>query len=235
MNEAPVAIVTAAGKGIGAGIARELHARGWRLALFSRSENATVLADELGALGVQGSVTDPGALEGLVKATMDRYGRIDGVVNNTGHPPKGPLMDLSDEDWHAGLDMVVLNTIRMARLVAPIMEKQGGGALVNVSTFAAFEPDPAFPISASLRAALAGFTKLFADHYAAKGIRMNNVLPGFMDSMPVTDAKIARTPLGRLGKVQEEMGATVAFLLSADSGFITGQNLRIDGGLTRSV
>ncbi len=234
MTDQPVAIVTASGKGIGAAVARELHVRGWRLALMSRSENAENLARELGATGMVGSVTDPDALAKLVTTTMDRYGRIDGVVNNTGHPPKGPLLDLSDDDWHAGLDMVVLNVVRMARLVSPIMEKQGGGAFVNISTFAAFEPDPLFPISSSLRAGLAGFTKLFADAYAERNIRMNNVLPGFIDNMPANDMKISRTPMRRLGKV-EEIAKTAAFLLSADAGFITGQNLCADGGLTRSI
>ncbi|MBL6929641.1 MAG: SDR family oxidoreductase [Rhodospirillales bacterium] len=234
MSEQPVAIVTAAGQGIGAAIARELHARGWRLVLMSRSENAENLARELDAAGLVGSVTDVGALAEVVACAMEKFGRIDGVVNNTGHPPKGPLMELTDDDWHAGLDMVVLNVVRMARLVSPIMEKQGGGAFVNISTFAAFEPDPLFPISSALRAGLGGFTKLFADGYAERNIRMNNILPGFIDNMPVTDAKLARTPMGRLGKV-EEIAKTAAFLLSSDAGFITGQNLRADGGLTRSI
>ncbi|MBC8158820.1 MAG: SDR family oxidoreductase [Rhodospirillales bacterium] len=234
MTDQPVAIVTASGQGIGAAIARELHARGWRLALMSRSENAENLARELGVVGLVGSVTDPGALAAVVALAMDSYGRIDGVVNNTGHPPKGPLLDLTDDDWHAGLDMVVLNVVRMARLVCPIMEKQGGGVFVNISTFAAFEPDPLFPISSSLRAGLAGFTKLFSDAYAERNIRMNNILPGFIDNMPVTDMKLERTPMRRLGRV-EEIAATAAFLLSPDSGFVTGQNLRADGGLTRSV
>ncbi|MBT3359294.1 MAG: SDR family oxidoreductase [Rhodospirillales bacterium] len=234
MTEQPVAIVTASGQGIGAAIARELHARGWRLALMSRSENAENLANELGAVGLVGSVTDPDALAEVVACAMDRYGRIDGVVNNTGHPPKGPLLDLTDDDWHAGLDMVVLNVVRMTRLVCPIMQEQGGGTFVNVSTFAAFEPDPLFPISSALRAGLAGFTKLFSDRYAEQNIRMNNVLPGFIDNMPVTDMKLERTPMRRLGRV-EEIAKTVAFLLSSDSGFITGQNLRADGGLTRSI
>ncbi|MBL6947022.1 MAG: SDR family oxidoreductase [Rhodospirillales bacterium] len=234
MTEQPVAIVTASGKGIGAGIARELHGRGWRLALMSPSGSAEALAEELGGAGLTGSVTDADALAELVRIARDRFGRIDGVVNNTGHPPKGPLLDLTDDDWHAGLDMVLLNVVRMARLVTPVMEAQGGGAFVNISTFAAFEPDLVFPISSSLRAGLAGFTKLFADSYAERNIRMNNILPGFIDNMPITDTKLARTPMRRLGKVGE-IAKTVAFLLSSDAGFITGQNLRADGGLTRSV
>ena len=183
---------------------------------------------------MQGSVTNSDDLQTLVDETMAKYGRIDAVVNNTGHPPKGKLLEISDEDWHAGLDMVMLNVVRMARIVTPILIEQGGGAIVNISTFAAFEPDPGFPVSASLRAALAGYTKLYSDEYASQGIRMNNVLPGFIDSYPETEAITSRIPQGRFGKVAE-IGQTVRFLLSDGAGYITGQNIRVDGGITRSV
>lgn len=233
MNE-QVAIVTAAGRGLGAAVAGELAACGYRLALMSNGGGAVALADQLGGIGMTGSVTEPADLERLVERTITEHGRIDAVVNNTGHPPKGPLLEISDDEWHAGLDMVVLNVIRMARLVTPIMVEQGSGSIVNVSTFAAFEPSPAFPVSASLRAALAGFTKLYADRYAAAGIRMNNVLPGFMDSYPESDDVLARIPQGRYAAVAE-VARTVRFMLSDDASYLTGQNLRVDGGLSRSV
>ncbi|WP_420643859.1 SDR family oxidoreductase [Candidatus Leptofilum sp.] len=228
------AIITAAGKGMGAAIARALATDGYHLALLSASGGAVALANELGGFGMNGSVTNPADLQTLVEKAMGRYGRIDAVVNNTGHPPKGKLLEIPDEDWHAGLDMVMLNVVRMARLVTPIMIAQGGGAIVNISTFAAFEPDASFPVSASLRAALAGFTKLYADEYASQGIRMNNVLPGYIDSYPESEAITQRIPLGRFGKVAE-IGQTVRFLLSDGAGYITGQNIRVDGGITRSV
>jgi NAD(P)-dependent dehydrogenase (short-subunit alcohol dehydrogenase family) len=228
------AIVTAAGGGIGAAVARELAADGYQLALMSRSEAVERLARELGGIAVRGSVTAAGDLERLVTACRERYGRIDAVVNHTGHPPKGALLEIPDRDWHAGLDMLVLNVVRICRLVTPVMVAQGGGAIVNVSTYAAFEPEPAYPVSASLRAALAGFTKLYADQYAKAGIRMNNVLPGFIDSLPQSEDNRLRVPAQRIGTVQE-MAKTIAFLLSDGAGYITGQNLRVDGGLTRHV
>ena len=101
-------------------------------------------------------------------------------------------------------------------------------------TYAVFEPEPTFPVSGTLRAALAAFTKLYADQYAAKGIRMNNVLPGFIDSLGETPERRQRIPMGRYGTVAE-IAKTVRFLLSSDAGYITGQNLRVDGGITRSV
>jgi NAD(P)-dependent dehydrogenase (short-subunit alcohol dehydrogenase family) len=230
----PVAIVTAASKGMGAAIARELHARGYQLALLARSDNLQEIAGETQALAVQGSVTEPSDLERLVGQTLDRYGRIDAVVNHTGHPPKGDLLAIPDADWHTGLDVVLMNVVRMARLVTPVMEKAGRGAIVNISTFAAFEPDADFPVSASLRAALGSFTKLYADRYAQVGIRMNNVLPGFIDSLPEKADRKARIPMGRYGTV-DEVAKTTAFLLSDDAGYITGQNILVDGGLVRGL
>lgn len=233
MSEGKVAIVTAAGRGMGAAIAVELKARGWRLALMSPSGAAEGLAHGLGAVGLTGSVTETKDLERLMDATMEAYGRIDAVVNNTGHPPKGPLLQIPDADWHAGLDLVLLNVVRMARLVTPQMEKQGSGAIVNISTYAAIEPSLAFPVSSSLRAALGAFAKLYADQYAKAGIRMNNLLPGFIDSYPEDPATTATIPAGRYGKVAE-IAKTTAFLVSDDASYLTGQNLRVDGGLTRS-
>ena len=234
MTPKKVAIITAAGRGIGAAIARELAANSYNVALMSNGGRAKTLAAELNGLGLTGSVTNPGDLEKLVKQTMDAYGRIDAVINNTGHPSKGPLLEISDEAWHLGLDMVLLNVVRMARLVTPVLQQQSGGAIVNISTFAAFEPDAAFPVSCSLRAALAGFTKLYADRYAGDGIRMNNILPGFIDTYPVSEENLKRIPLGRYGSVAE-VAKTVRFLVSDDAGYITGQNIRVDGGITRSV
>jgi NAD(P)-dependent dehydrogenase (short-subunit alcohol dehydrogenase family) len=229
-----VAILTGAGKGMGGASACELVSRGWKVALLSPSGNAETLARELGGIGITGSVTEEADLARLVEATMSAYGRIDGAVLSTGHPPKGDLLALTDADWMKGLDLIILNVAKIARLVTPIMEKQGGGSIVNISTFAAFEPDPAFPISCTLRAGLASFTKLYADRYAAQNIRMNNILPGFIDSLPEKEVFKARIPMGRYGKV-EEIAKTAAFLLSEDAGYITGQNIRVDGGITRSV
>lgn len=229
-----VAIITAAGKGIGAAIATELAAVGYRVSLLSNGGGAFKLGQELGGMGMTGSVTEPSDLAKLVDSTLEKFGRIDAVVNNTGHPPKGDLLDISDGDWHLGLDLLILNVVRMARLVTPIFVRQGSGAIVNISTFAAFEPELTFPISSSLRSGLASFTKLYANRYAASGIRINNVLPGYMDNYPESGENLAKIPMKRYAKVQE-VAKTVRFLLSDDAGYITGQNIRVDGGITHSI
>ena len=230
-----VALVVGGGSGIGADAARNLAADGWDVGVMSSSGKGEALGQELGGLGFTGSNLEPADLAAFVEAAMARFGRIDALVNCAGHGPKGPIMEISDEDWHLGLDYYLLNVIRAVRLVTPIMlDQPGGGSIVNVSTFAVFEPDPDFPTSAVFRAGLASYAKLFADKHAAQGIRMNNVLPGFIDSLPEKPDRLARIPAGRYARV-EELSEVIAFLASDKSSYITGQNLRVDGGLTRSV
>ena len=234
MASPKVAIITAGGSGMGADAARRLASEGYEVAILSSSGKGEALAKELGGLGVTGSNRSIEDLQKLVDAAMERWGRIDVLVNSAGHGPKGPVLEISDEDWHTGMEVYLLNVVRPARLVAPIMAAQGGGAIVNISTFAVFEPDPLFPTSGVFRAALASFTKLFADKYAADNVRMNNVLPGFIDSLPETEDRRARIPMGRYGKAGE-VSSLIAYLVSEDAAYMTGQNLRIDGGLTHSV
>lgn len=234
MSTDKVAIITAGGSGMGAAAARKLAADGYRVAILSSSGKGEALAAELGGLGVTGSNRSPEDLARLVDATLQQWGRIDAVVNSAGHGPKGPLLEISDDDWHLGMEFYLLNVVRIARLVAPVMKQQKSGAIVNISTYATFEPEALFPTSGVFRAGLAAFTKVFADEYAEHNVRMNNVLPGFIDSLPEKEDRRARIPMGRYGTA-EEVADLIAFLASDASSYITGQNIRIDGGITRSV
>jgi len=234
MADPKTALVTAGGSGMGADAARRLAADGWRVGVLSSSGKGEALGAELGGFGVTGSNLDPEALGRLVDGAMERWGRIDALVNSAGHGPKGPVLEISDEDWHRGMEVYLMNVIRPTRLVTPIMQAQGSGAIVNISTFAAFEPDPLFPTSGVFRAGLAGFAKLFADRYAADGLRMNNVLPGFIDSLPEAEERRARIPMGRYGRAAE-VSSLIAWLVSDEGAYMTGQNLRVDGGVTASV
>ncbi len=234
MTAQKVAIVTAGGSGMGAASARKLAEDGFAVAILSSSGKGEALAAELGGVGVTGSNQSNDDLRRLVDLTLDRWGRIDVLVNSAGHGPRAPILDITDENWHAGMDVYFLNAVRPTRLVTPVMQKQKSGAIVNISTAWAFEPSGMFPTSAVFRAGLAAFTKVFADTYAADNIRMNNVLPGWIDSLPATEERRDSVPMKRYGTAAE-IAATVAFLASEGAGYITGQNLRVDGGLMRSV
>jgi NAD(P)-dependent dehydrogenase (short-subunit alcohol dehydrogenase family) len=234
MNNNKVAIVTAAGSGIGAGAAKKLFSDGFKISILSSSGKGERLAKELGGIGVTGSNQSNNDIKNIVDKTMNRWGRIDVLVNSAGHGPRGPILELTDEDWHRGMDIYFMNIVRSTRFVTPIMQKQISGIIINISSFATFEPDPTFPTSGVFRAGLASFTKLFADKYASDNIRMNNILPGFIDSLPEKEEFKTRIPLKRYGKT-DEISEVVSFLASKGAAYITGQNIRVDGGITKSV
>lgn len=234
MTVEKVAVIVAGGSGMGAAAAEKLAADGYKVAILSSSGKGEALAERLGGLGITGSNQSVDDLNKLVEATMDRWGRIDVLVNSAGHGPRAPILELTDNDWQVGMETYFLNVVRAARLVTPIMQKQGGGSIINISSAWTFEPTDMFPTSAVFRAGLASFTKIFADAYAADNIRINNVLPGWIDSLPKNDARQDSVPLKRYGTA-EEVAATIAFLASPGAAYITAQNIRVDGGVTHSV
>jgi NAD(P)-dependent dehydrogenase (short-subunit alcohol dehydrogenase family) len=234
MANGKVAVVTAGGSGMGAAAARRLAADGFAVAVLSSSGKGEQLAKELGGIGVTGSNQSNEDLKRLVDQVAEAWGRIDVLVNSAGHGPRAPILEITDEQWHSGLDVYLMNVIRPTRLVAPLMRAQKGGAIVNVSTAWAFEPSAMFPTSAVFRAGLAAYAKIFADTHAADNVRMNNVLPGWIDSLPATEERRRSVPMGRYGRA-DEVAATIGFLASEGAGYITGQNIRVDGGLTRHV
>ena len=229
-----VALITAGGSGMGAAAARKLAADGYHVAILSSSGKGEALAKELGGIGVTGSNLINEDVQRLVDSAMQQWGRIDALVNSAGHGPRAPILDITDEDWHKGLKVYFLSVVRAIRLVTPIMVSQGSGAIVNISTSWVTQPTALFPTSTAFRASLGAFTKIFSDDYAAKGVRINNVLPGWIDSLPEVDERRKSVPMGRYG-TSEEVASTIAFLLSEAAGYITGQNIRVDGGVIRSV
>ncbi len=234
MTDDRVAIITAGGTGMGAAAAKRLAADGHKVAILSSSGKGEALAKELGGIGVTGSNQSNDDLGRLVDAVLDAWGRIDVLVNSAGHGPRAPVLELTDEDWYRGMEVYFLNVVRPTRLVTPAMQAQKGGSIVNISTYAAYEPDHKFPTSGVFRAGLGAFAKLFADKYAADNVRMNNVLPGFIDSRPEKEEFRVTIPMQRYGRAAE-IADVVAFLASDGAGYITGQNIRVDGGLTRAV
>jgi NAD(P)-dependent dehydrogenase (short-subunit alcohol dehydrogenase family) len=233
MTPTRVALITAASKGIGAAIAREFASREYGVALLARSANVHTFAEELGGVAVAGSVTERNDLAALVETAMRKWNRIDVVVNNTGHPAKGDLLALTDEQWHEGYSLILESVVRLAR-PTPIMETQRSGAFVTISSYAAVRPELGRPVSSVFRAALGAWTKLHAEYCAPKGIRVNSVMPGFVDSYAAPDEVIQTIPMGRIGRV-EELAKTVAWLASDEASYITGQNLLLDGGMVREL
>lgn len=234
MSVEKVAIITAGGSGMGAAAARRLAADGFKVSILSSSGKGEALAAELGGIGVTGSNQSNDDLKRLVDTTTDRWGRVDVLVNSAGHGPRAGITEITDEQWHTGLDVYLMNVIRAVRLVTPVMQAQKSGSIINISTAWVFEPSAMFPTSAVFRAGLAAYTKLYADTYAAENIRINNVLPGWIDSLPATEERRDSVPMGRYG-TSAEIAATISFLASEGAGYITGQSLKVDGGLMRAV
>ncbi|MEL6211164.1 MAG: SDR family oxidoreductase, partial [Pseudomonadota bacterium] len=178
-----VCMIVGGGRGMGAASAREMHARGYRLGLMSPSETCETLAVELGGVAHRGRAEVAADTNAIFDRTMDTYGRIDACLIHVGGPPKGDLLDVSEDDWDRAHEMVLKPVIRLSKLLAPVMEAQGGGSIVTITTFSAFEPSLTFPTSSVYRVGVSSFTKLFSDRYGPANIRMNCLLPGFTDSL----------------------------------------------------
>jgi len=229
-----VAAFIASGSGMGADAAKHLHLKGYEVAIMSSSGKGEKLAKELGGLGFTGSNIFSKDIKKFIDKVNAEYGKIDILINSAGHGPKGDILEITDEEWFRGMEVYYLNVVRAARVITPIMQKQKNGSIVNISTFAVFEPEKNFPTSGVFRSGLSAFTKIYSDKFAKDNIRMNNILPGFIDSLPTKEDFIKRIPLQRYGKVSE-ISAVVELLASEGGAYITGQNIRVDGGLTRSV
>ncbi|MBC6405610.1 MAG: SDR family oxidoreductase [Rhodospirillales bacterium] len=227
-------LIIGGGRGMGAATAREMHARGYGLALMSPSDSCELLAAELGGVARRGKAEVADDTQAIFGLAMQSYGRIDACLIHVGGPPKGDLLEIPEEDWDRAHAMVLKPVIRMAKLLTPVMQAQGGGSIVTITTFSAFEPSPIFPTSSVYRVGVSSFTKLFSDRYGPANIRMNCLLPGFTDSLNLPQKFAEMSALGRLARAEEQAKAA-AFLLSEDSSYITGQSLRVDGGVTRHM
>ena len=229
-----VAVLIAAGSGMGADAAKALSKDGYKVAILSSSGKGERLAKKLGGIGYTGSNLKPQDIKKFISNVFTEWGRIDVLVNSAGHGPKGQILKISDREWITGMETYFLNVVRAVRIVTPIMKKQKNGSIVNISTYAVFEPEKSFPTSGVMRAGLSSFVKLYSDEYAKYNIRINNILPGFIESLKPNKEFLKRVPLKRAGKVSEI--SAVVNLLASDSGsYITGQNIKVDGGITRSI
>jgi len=252
-----VALVAAASKGLGHGVAKALAGEGARVSMCSRSaleiqEAATRLAQESGAetLGIACDMSSADSISAWVDQTVTRWGVIDAVLVNAGGPPSGFFKDFSDAQWQAAFELTLMSSVRLIRTVIPHMVN--GGSILTITASSVVEPIEGLILSTVMRSGVVGLVKVLSDELASSNIRVNNLLPGRIETdrvahldqsmaerlnMSVEQVRarsIARIPLGRLGSA-DEFGMAAAFLLSPAAAYITGATLRFDGGLIRAI
>ena len=252
-----VALVAASSKGLGYGVAKALAANGAKVSLCSRTsadveEAAKTIADDCGAqtLASACDVRKVEDIQAWVDKTVAAWGKIDCLLVNAGGPPAKMFKELSDEDFQAAFELTLLSSARMIRLTIPHMTD--GGSILTVTSSSTREPIPRLALSTIMRAGVVGMVKTLADELADDGIRVNNLVPGRIDTdrvaqldsvtsqklgISMEDVKkraLAGIPLGRYGTI-DDFGAAGAFLLSPTASYITGATLRVDGGAMRSI
>ena len=233
MSTRPVAMVTAASRGIGAACARRLSADGYDVAVMSRSEAVHSVAAEVDGLSFQGDLTSPRDISRFVQAAKERWGRLDVLVNNAGDAARGDLETLPDDAWLDGFKLLFMSVLRTSREALPLMRSSGGGAIVNVSAADGLEPTLMFPVSGSMRAAVSALTKLMARRFGPERIRVNSVLPWVVLD-PDSDWESSEIPLSRAA-TYEQVAGVVSFLCSAGGSYLNGVNLPVDGGWSKGL
>jgi 3-oxoacyl-[acyl-carrier protein] reductase len=254
-----IALVTAASKGLGKAVALRLAQEGAHVAICARNEEKLYktaaeikTATGVEVLPVPADVSDPAAADALVKATVERLGRIDVLITNAGGPPPGQFLDLTPADWETATRMTLMSAVRLCYAVVPLMKEQGEGSILAMTSVSVKQPLPNLILSNSLRLGVIGLVKTLADELAPSGIRVNGICPGWTRTARVDQllrdragrnsttpeeeaAKIeASIPLGRMG-TPEEFAAAAAFLVSPAASYVTGVSLLVDGGMYRGV
>jgi 3-oxoacyl-[acyl-carrier protein] reductase len=254
-----IALVTAASRGLGRAVALRLAQEGAHVAICARNkEQLSRAAAEIEAqtgrqvLPLQADVSESTSADVLVKATTERFGRIDILVTNAGGPPPGQFLDLTSEDWETAIRLTLMSAVRLCYAAVPVMKEQGEGAILAITSVTVKQPLPNLILSNSLRLSIVGLIKTLTDELAPFGIRANAICPGWTRTDRVDQllrdraernittpeeeaAKIAiDIPMGRMA-TPEEFAKAAAFLVSPAAGYITGVSLLVDGGMYRGV
>jgi 3-oxoacyl-[acyl-carrier protein] reductase len=253
--EGCVAIVGGSSSGMGRACAVALAREGCNVSLFARRETlldeAAAEIEGLGsgarALATAGDASDPSALQALVDSTVEEFGHLDIVVNNTGGPPAGSFEDFGDEEWQKAWELTLMSTLRLTRFALPALRRSGRGRIVNITSSAVKEPNEGLLLSNTYRPGVIGWAKTLSQHEGPNGITVNSIAPGYIDTDRMRslyeladDPDQARRndeaaiPLRRLGD-PAEIAAAVAFLCSTQASYITGITVLIDGGLAKGL
>jgi 3-oxoacyl-[acyl-carrier protein] reductase len=232
------AIVCGASSGMGLATAEVLAAEGASVAMFARRRDVLEReADRIGGLAVRGDLTVPTDLAKLVDRTVGAFGGIDILVNNGGGPPLGPAAGADAEAIEAAVELLLLSAVRLTNLCLPHLEASGRGRIVNIESSSVRSPIDNLALSNALRPGVVGWMKTLAREVAPKGITVNTIAPGQIDTerlRSIGGGNPATVPLGRLGE-PAEIAAVACFLASDRAGYVTGAVIPVDGGLTRNL
>jgi 3-oxoacyl-[acyl-carrier protein] reductase len=237
------AIVCGASAGIGLATAEAFAAEEMNVAMFARRRKVLgAEAERLGALAVQGDVTNPQDCERLVERTVAAFGGVDVLVNNGGGPPRGPALDVDDESLEAAVALLLVSAVRLTNLCLPHLRRSPAGRVINIESSTVREPADNLALSNAVRPGVVGWAKTLSREVGADGITVNTIAPGRIDTERLaeaypdgpTEADLRVIPLRRIGR-PEEIGDVVCFLASDRASYVTGTTIAVDGGLTRGL
>jgi 3-oxoacyl-[acyl-carrier protein] reductase len=237
------AIVCGASQGIGLAIAEAFAAEGMNVAMFARRRKVLEAeADRVGALPVQGDVTNPQDCERVVARTVEAFGGVDVLVNNSGGPPRGPALEIDDESLEAAVALLLTSAVRLTNLCLPHLRRSSAGRVINIASSTVKEPADNLALSNAVRPGVVGWAKSLAREIGPEGITVNTIAPGRIDTARLAEVypdgpseeDLKPIPLRRLGR-PGEIASAVCFLASDAASYVTGTVIPVDGGLVRSL